>query len=59
MPAISSGIFGFPKDRCAKILVQEAKKFLVNNTTSLRIVEFCIFDDETTDYFKKEFTRFT
>jgi O-acetyl-ADP-ribose deacetylase len=59
MPAISSGIFGFPKDRCAKILVQEAKKFLVNNTTSLRIVEFCISDDETTDYFKKEFTRFT
>jgi O-acetyl-ADP-ribose deacetylase len=54
MPAISSGIFGFPKDRCAKILVQEAKKFLVNNTTSLEIVEFCIFDDETTEYFKKE-----
>jgi O-acetyl-ADP-ribose deacetylase len=41
MPAISSGIFGFHKDRCAKILVQEAKKFLVNNTTSLEIVEFC------------------
>lgn len=59
MPAISSGIFGFPKDRCAKILVQEAKKFLVNNTTSLEIVEFCIFDDETTEYFKEEFTRFT
>jgi hypothetical protein len=46
------------KVRCAKILVQEAKKFLVNNTTSLEI-EFCIFDDETTEYFKKEFTRFT
>ena len=55
MPAVSSGIFGFPKDRCARILVQEAKKFLVNNTTSLEIVEFCVFDDETTDYFKKEF----
>lgn len=54
MPAVSSGIFGFPKDRCARILVQEAKKFLVNNTTSLEI-EFCVFDDETTDYFKKEF----
>jgi hypothetical protein len=40
-------------------LVQEAKKFLVNNTTSLEIVEFCIFDYETTEYFKKEFTRFT
>ena len=29
MPAISSGIFGFPKDRYAKILIGETKKFLV------------------------------
>ena len=28
IPAISSGIFGFPKDRCAKILVDESLKFL-------------------------------
>ena len=28
MPAISSGIFGFPKDKCAKILVEESKRFL-------------------------------
>jgi O-acetyl-ADP-ribose deacetylase (regulator of RNase III) len=28
MPAISSGIFGFPKDRCTKILVEESKTFL-------------------------------
>src|ERR687897_3420493 len=26
--AISSGIFGFPKDKCAEILVEEAKNFL-------------------------------
>jgi O-acetyl-ADP-ribose deacetylase len=31
MPAISSGIFGFPKDRCAKILVEESKTFLKGN----------------------------
>jgi O-acetyl-ADP-ribose deacetylase len=57
MPAISSGIFGFPKYRCAKILVEEAKNFLVNNNiiTSLEIVEFCIIDGETRDYFKREF----
>ena len=55
IPAISSGIFGFPKDKCAEILVQEAKKFLVNNITSLEIVEFCIIDGETRDYFKREF----
>ena len=57
MPAISSGIFGFPKDRCAQILVEETKNFLVNNNniTSLEIVEFCIADSGTIDYFKREF----
>ncbi len=61
MPAISSGIFGFPKDRCAKILVEEAKTFLqdnisTNNTiSSLDIIEFCIFDNETLDWFKNQF----
>ena len=58
MPAISSGIFGFPKEKCAEILVEEAKNFLVNNNiTSLKIVEFCAIDDETVDYFKREFAN--
>jgi O-acetyl-ADP-ribose deacetylase len=57
MPAISSGIFGFPKARCAEILVEEAKKYLMSNATSLEIIEFCVIDDETTDYFKKEFVN--
>jgi len=57
MPAISSGIFGFPKDRCAEILVEEAKKYLMSNATSLEIIEFCVIDDETKDYFKKEFAN--
>jgi O-acetyl-ADP-ribose deacetylase (regulator of RNase III) len=56
MPAISTGIFGFPKDRCAEILIEEAKDFLVsNNISSLEVVEFCIVDDETLDYFKRKF----
>jgi O-acetyl-ADP-ribose deacetylase (regulator of RNase III) len=58
LPAISSGIFGFPKDKCVEILVKEAKNFLVNNNiTSLEIVEFCSIDDETVDYIKREFTK--
>jgi O-acetyl-ADP-ribose deacetylase len=64
MPAISSGIFGFPNDRCAKILVEESKTFLEsnnnnnnsnNNTQSkLYIIEFCIFDNETAVHFENE-----
>ena len=34
MPAISSGIFGFPKDRCARILVEESKTFLEGNNNN-------------------------
>jgi hypothetical protein len=35
--------------------VGEAKKYLLNNATSLEIIEFCVIDDETIAYFKKEF----
>jgi O-acetyl-ADP-ribose deacetylase (regulator of RNase III) len=56
LPAISSGIFGFPKDRCAEILVSESMKFVdTNPQTSLEIIEFCIYDDETLSYFVKQF----
>ena len=67
MPAISSGIFGFSKDRCAKILVEESKTFLQdsnndntsnnnnNSISALDIIEFCIFDNETLDWFKYQF----
>jgi O-acetyl-ADP-ribose deacetylase len=68
MPAISSGIFGFPKDRCANILVEESKTFLQannndhgnnkkNSASSVDIIEFCIFDNETLHYFENEFVN--
>lgn len=57
-PAVSSGIFGFPKDRCARILVGEAAEFLRDNPdSSLAVVEFCIFDEETLGYFREEFDK--
>ena len=59
IPAISSGIFGFPKDKCAKVLVEESERFLEqnksNNTCSIDIIEFCIFDNGTLDCFRTEF----
>ena len=70
IPAISSGIFGFPKDRCAKILVEESNTFLQasnnndddgnnkeNTTSTLDIIEFCIFDNETLHCFENEFAN--
>jgi O-acetyl-ADP-ribose deacetylase (regulator of RNase III) len=60
VPAISAGIFGFPKDRCAKILVGETVAFLKKRPdTALRLVEFCIFDKEALDLFEKEFDKLT
>ncbi len=58
MPAISSGIFGFPKDRCAKILVRTARDFLIESAnSSVKVVEFCIFDELTLGFFKREFDK--
>jgi O-acetyl-ADP-ribose deacetylase (regulator of RNase III) len=58
VPAISAGIFGFPKDRCAKILVGEAVAFLEKNAgTPLRLVEFCIVDKDAFEFFKSEMEK--
>ncbi len=57
-PAISSGIFGFPKDRCAKIMLGCLKDYLLANPDSSLIrLEICLFDDDTFQYFKKEFAN--
>lgn len=56
LPAISAGIYGFPKDRCAHILVAEARGFLSEHQdTSLAVIEFCIYDDEALTFFRREF----
>ena len=59
IPAISTGIFGFPKDKCAKILVEESIKFVKHNKSvsgsALEIIEFSIYDEETLEQFKLVF----
>jgi O-acetyl-ADP-ribose deacetylase (regulator of RNase III) len=50
-PAISTGIFGFPRERCAPIMLETAQRYLQGNTGLKRIV-FCLFDQETLSVFE-------
>jgi O-acetyl-ADP-ribose deacetylase (regulator of RNase III) len=52
-PAISAGIFGFPKDRCAKIMLSTAVEYL-KGTTKIEKVIFCLYDSETLHIFEEE-----
>lgn len=55
VPAISAGIYGFPKDRCARILTREVRDYLqIHHGTPLRLVEFCIMDREAFVFFQQE-----
>ncbi|SDF27881.1 macro domain-containing protein [Sporolituus thermophilus] len=47
MPAISSGIFGFPKPRCAEVLLSTAARFLDGCAVSLQQIVMCNHDEET------------
>ena len=51
LPAISAGIFGFPKERCATIMLATVKSYLAGGKTALRHVIICLYDDETYEIF--------
>lgn len=57
MPAISAGIFGFPKDRCAHIITDELVKFLLTEKTSLEEVNVYLMDEEIIGFFLREFEK--
>ena len=65
IPAISSGIFGFPKTLCAQVFFCAIKDFVVANNENtinghrfLKKVRLTNLDSETTDIFKEEFEIF-
>jgi len=57
-PAVSSGIFGFPKNKCAEVMLTSVKKYLKENPdTKLKDIIFCIIDDLTIKIFKDIFSN--
>ncbi len=56
MPAISAGIFGFPKDRCARIIVQEIAAFALRAKT-VKEIDLYLMDPEIIMLFAQELSQ--
>jgi len=52
-PAISAGIFGFPIESCAEIMLNITIEYL-NGQTGLQKVIFCLFGDDSYQIFAKQ-----
>jgi O-acetyl-ADP-ribose deacetylase (regulator of RNase III) len=57
-PAISTGIFGFPVDRCARVMLSTAIEY-IKGKTGLDRVAFCLFGEESFKVFERELERQT
>jgi O-acetyl-ADP-ribose deacetylase (regulator of RNase III) len=55
-PAISTGIFGYPLDRCAAIMLATTKKYL-EGTKGIEKVVFCLYDSLARETFEKELSQ--
>jgi O-acetyl-ADP-ribose deacetylase len=51
-PAISTGIYGFPRPRACAIAVDETHRFLLTDKTMERVI-FVSFDDETDALYRR------
>ena len=56
VPAISTGVFGFPLDRAAEISMAAARSFVETSQVVERII-FCLFDRRSLTAFEKAFEK--
>jgi len=56
LPAISTGIFGFPKERCAEIMLQTVVDYL-SGETGLKRVVFCLHGTPSFEIFSATLDR--
>ena len=56
IPAISTGVFGFPVARCARITLTEVHRYLQGGTKLHRVV-VCLYDEEAFNTFRTELRR--
>ena len=54
-PAISTGIYGYPKEEASKVAIKTIYNFLRNkDSINFKKVVFCCFDQSTFEIYKKE-----
>ncbi|HYG65243.1 MAG TPA: macro domain-containing protein [Thermoanaerobaculia bacterium] len=56
LPALSTGIFGFPLERAARVMLTEIHRYLQGGTKLERVV-ICLFGAEAFDVFRQELRR--
>lgn len=56
-PAISTGVFGFPIDRCARLMLETTITYLNERAASLKLVVFCLYGQPAFDVFAAELER--
>ena len=56
IPAISTGNFGFPMDRAARLMLTEIHRYLQGGTKLQRVI-VCLKGDEAFDAFRRELRR--
>ena len=56
-PAISTGVFGYPMDRCAEFMLSTTMEYLQSTDTFLERVVFCLFGKNAFSVFNSTLTR--
>lgn len=51
LPAISTGIYGFPKERAATVILRAIIEYFSKETSNLETVRLVLFDDQTVKAF--------
>jgi O-acetyl-ADP-ribose deacetylase (regulator of RNase III) len=56
LPAISTGVFGYPVERAARISIAAARTF-AGETRVVEKIVFCLFDERTFEVFRREHSQ--
>jgi O-acetyl-ADP-ribose deacetylase (regulator of RNase III) len=57
LPAISTGIFGFPKGRAAGVIFTAINDYFAHTASGIQLVRVVLFDEETIQAFMAEWQR--